>query len=150
MTDSPFDVVAEVAGDLDRSYVYEHGWQSWSPAGLYPARTACSPRPQRPIWQTMSFRPERPAPERGFQSEGLLAIVPAEGPVRLWGAPAPTRDVPSIRAHVAGDRLVVSADGPVEDLTHEGPLDEALARWADTVVVRESLPPPRTLEPAWC
>jgi alpha-galactosidase len=150
VTDSPFDVVAEVAGDLDRTYVYEHGWQSWSPAGLYPARTASSPRPQRPIWQTMSFRPGLPAPEGGFQSEGLLAIVPAEGPVRLWGAPEPTRAVPSIRVHVAGDRLVVSADGPVEELTNEGPLDEALGRWAHTLVARESLPPPRTLEPAWC
>lgn len=82
-TSRPFDVVAEVVTDLGRAYVYEHGWQSWSPAGLYPALLDVSPRPKRRIWQTMSFRPEQPAPERGFQGEGLLAVVPSEGSVRL-------------------------------------------------------------------
>jgi alpha-galactosidase len=149
VTAGRFTAVAEVEGDLARAHVYEHGWQSWSPAGLYPARTACSPRPRRAIWQTMSFRPERPAPERGFQAEGLLAVLPAEGPVRLWAAAEPTREVPSVRAHVDDGRLVVAADGPVEELEVDAPLDVALARWAATIAARERLAV-RTIEPTWC
>ena len=59
--------------------MYEHGWQSWSPAGVYAGSTACSPRPRKHIWQAMAFRPELPAPDIGFQAEGLLAVVNADG-----------------------------------------------------------------------
>lgn len=149
MADQRFADVAEVVTDLERAYVYEHGWQSWSPAGLYPA-LATSPRPRRPMWQMNSYRPERPPPERGFQSEGLLAVLSADAPVRLWAAPDPTRAVPSVRANAQDGRIVVSADGPVEELSHDGSLDEALAGWAETVAARERLPARRTLEPAWC
>ena len=149
MTDQRFADVAEVVTDLERASVYEHGWQSWSPTGLYPA-LATSPRPQRPRWQTNSFRPELPAPATGFQGEGLLAVLPADGPVRLWVTPDPTAAVPSIRARAEAGRIVVSADGPVEELSYDGPLDEALGAWAETVAARIGLPPVRTLEPAWC
>ena len=47
----------------DTCFVYEHGWQSWSPAGVYPGDVAHSPRPQKPIWQATAFRPEVPAPK---------------------------------------------------------------------------------------
>src|SRR5688500_18014524 len=108
-----FEAVAEVRGDLRRAHVYEHGWQSWSPAGLYRA-TASSPRPVDRVRLTMSYRAEKPPPPGGFQAEGLLAVVTPEGPVRLWAAPDPTREVPTIRARAEADRLVISADGPVE------------------------------------
>ena len=144
-----FEPVAEVETDLARAYVYEHGWQSWSPAGLYPA-LADSPRPRRPDWQTMSFRPELPPPERGFQAEGLLAVVPAEGPVSVWGAPEPSRSVPTIRAHAEAGRLVVVADGPVDELVLDAPVDKALGSWAEAMAAHLGLPSVRSLEPVWC
>ena len=150
MDDQRFADVAEVVTDLEHAYVYEHGWQSWSPTGLYPA-LATSPRPRRPVWQTNSYRPERPAPEQGFQAEGLLAVLPADGP----GAPL-GRARPNARACRRSGRprrtagVVVSADGPVEELSHDGSLDEALGAWAETLAARAGVAPTRTLEPAWC
>lgn len=145
-----FTEIAAIAADPSEARVYEHGWQSWSPAGRYPA-TATSPRPRRPIWQTMAFRPETPAPETGFQAEGLLAVEPAPGaPVEVFSAPDPTVAVPSIRLTTLGDRLVVTADGEVTHRTIDGPLPDALATWAvDTAAAGG---PPRTapLEPGWC
>jgi alpha-galactosidase len=121
-----FRLIAEVPGDPRTMRVYEHGWQSWSPAGLYPATTT-SPRPARVLWQSMAFRPELPAPATGFQSEGLLAIVPADGPVRTWATPDPTATVPSIRVHARADRLEVHANGDVVELAPVPTLPDALA-----------------------
>ena len=70
MTASPFTEVAALPADPDRTLVYEHGWQSWSPAGVHRAG-ATSPRPALPRWQTMAYRPETPAPAVGMQGEGL-------------------------------------------------------------------------------
>jgi alpha-galactosidase len=41
---SEFTDVAEIRADVERTFVYEHGWQSWSPTGLYRA-VSTSPRP---------------------------------------------------------------------------------------------------------
>ena len=133
------------AGDC---WVYEHGWQSWSPAGVYRGDQVHSPRPQRSIWQTMAFRPERPAPETGFQGEGLLAIVAADGTVEVFVAPAPDREVPSIRARVESGRLVVSADGPVQQLS-AGTLDDGLAAAAGVLTSLVSRPL-QALPAGWC
>jgi alpha-galactosidase len=70
-------VLAEVPVDLDRGTVYEHGWQSWSPATVYPV-AATGHRPARPAMQTMCYRPGRPAPPRGFQ--GDRAVVASDRP----------------------------------------------------------------------
>ncbi len=130
------------------TYVYEHGWQSWSPAGVYPGDSARSPRPQRPIWQAMAFRPERPAPESGFQGEGLLAVVGADGSAQVFVAPRPDREVPSIRARAEGDRLVVSADGPVTHLS-AATLDEGLAAAAGVLAPLVTRPL-QALPAGWC
>jgi alpha-galactosidase len=145
-----FAAVAELrpAADL---VVHEEGWQSWSPSGTYPA-AATSPRPPHPDRRVMGFRPDREPPASGFQGEGLLAAGPrGGGAVRIWSAPDPGREVPSIRAGVVGDRLVVLADGRVEETVIEAPtMEAALARWADAVARRHGLPPVGSVPPVWC
>jgi alpha-galactosidase len=125
-----FEVVEVLPVDVRLARVYEHGWQSWSPAATY-AVDATSYRPGRPEIATMCYRPERPAPARGFQGEGLLAVDPGDGgPVRVYGATGPIA-VPSIRAALAHGRLTVSADRPVTPALLPGPLPAALGSWAD-------------------
>lgn len=131
------------------SFVYEHGWQSWSPAGLYRGDLACSPRPQRHIWQAMAFRPERPAPAHGFQGEGLLAVVNADRSVDVFVAPEPDVEVASIRARDEGGRLVVSANGPVVHLVADD-LDAGLARVGDLLAGRLLERPLAELPAGWC
>jgi alpha-galactosidase len=133
----------------DTLSVYEHGWQSWSPAGLY-AATATTPRPARPMWQTMAFRPERPAPASGAQGEGLLAVREASGRTTVVSAPDPARSVAAIRTRVEGDRLVVSADGEVEVRVDDRGLLPALEHWADDAAARAGGPALRSLPAGWC
>jgi alpha-galactosidase len=144
----PFTHVAEVPCDLDRTRVYESGWQSWSPSGCYPA-TATSPRPRRPQWQVSGHRPGKPAPPSGFQGEGLLAIVPDDGPVRVWHAPDPWREVASVRAQAVDGRLVVTADGAVVE-TSAANLAEGLARVADVLAAAGGVEAVQPLGPGWC
>ena len=133
----------------DQCFVYEHGWQSWSPAGVYPGSTGCSPRPRRHIWQTMAFRPECPAPETGFQAEGLLAIVNADGSADVIFAGVPDVEVPSIRVRDEGGRLVAASNGPVEQL-RAGSLDEGLAAVGDLLAERMLARPVQSLPAGWC
>lgn len=145
-----FHPIAEVRVDPRVAVVYEHGWQSWSPAGVYRVG-ATTPRPARPRWQTMAFRPERPAPAEGAQGEGLLALQPEPGaPVTVWSAPDPHREVPTLRSRLTGDLLVVEADGDVYQDVHDGDLDAALRRHGDTLVARQDLPAPPVLGTGWC
>jgi alpha-galactosidase len=146
--DGGFEVVAEVACDPGRSQVYEHGWQSWSPSGTYPA-TATSPRPRRAQWQVSGFRPERPAPATGFQGEGLLGVVTDSGEVRVWYAPDPWHEVPSLRARAVDGRVVVTADGPVTEMGAEA-LDEVLARVGEHLAATAGIEQVRSLGPGWC
>jgi alpha-galactosidase len=143
--------VAELRVDPRTAIVYEHGWQSWSPAGAYRVDVT-TPRPARARWQTMAFRPDRPAPAGGAQGEGLLAVQPApDAPVTVWSAPDPHREVPSIRTRlVDGDRLLVEADGEVAVTDHDGDLDAALRAHADGLVAQLGLPAPPTLGTGWC
>lgn len=133
----------------DTLFVYEHGWQSWSPAGVYPADLSHSPRPHKHIWQTMAFRPEKPAPRNGFQGEGLLAVITADRTVDVFYAPRPDVEVPSIRARVEGGRLVVSADG---DVGHHAAatLDQGLAHVADLWRAGLLERPVQQLPAGWC
>ncbi|WP_083441351.1 glycoside hydrolase family 36 protein [Nitriliruptor alkaliphilus] len=146
-----FHPIAEVRVDPRVAIVYEHGWQSWSPAGAYRV-AATTPRPARPRWQTMAFRPERPAPAEGAQGEGLLALQPEPGaPVTVWSAPDPHREVPTLRSRLTdGDLVVVEVDGDVYQDTYDTDLDEALRRHGDTVVRRQELPNPPALGTGWC
>jgi alpha-galactosidase len=146
--DAGFRVVAERPIDRGRTRVYEHGWQSWSPAGLYPVDLVRSPRPHRRRWQTMAFRPEAAAPDHGFQGEGLLGIVEDDA-TTMFLAPHPERSVPSIRAQRIGDRLVVSADGPVDEIAAPD-LARALSETGTRLAERAGVARVRALGPGWC
>jgi alpha-galactosidase len=149
---SGFRPLAELSVDADRGTVYEHGWQSWSPATVHPPAGA-GHRPARPAMQTMCYRPGRPAPPHGFQGEGLLAVDPGTGdPVRVYAARHPGGEQPSIRAELVGDRMVVAGERPeaVEDLPVAGSLPAALAAWADRLAVRAAVAAPRRAPTVWC
>jgi alpha-galactosidase len=146
------DVVATVAVDPERARVYEHGWQSWSPTTAY----RLDQRPFRPVSDLRrigNYRPERTAPEDGFWGEGLLAVDPGTGEgVHVFAAPSASGPIPSIRAEVVGNTVVVTADGEVTSAVVDGSagLEGALARWADGFADAAgvgSLRPPPT---AWC
>ncbi|MGH3130511.1 MAG: glycoside hydrolase family 36 protein [Gaiellaceae bacterium] len=74
----------------------------------------------------MGWRPDKQLPERGFQGEGILAVVAPNAPARAWFARTTEADVPSIRLEALRDRLVVAADGPVGEIAG-ATLSEALA-----------------------
>ncbi|GAA2431373.1 alpha-galactosidase [Actinomadura vinacea] len=143
--------ITQVPVDPVRGRVYEHGWQSWSPSAAYPV-TATGERPrQDPRLQTMCWRPDRPAPGQGFQGEGLLAVEPGDGsPARLFAARDGLLEVPSVRARLHRDRLVIEADGPVDEIPHPGGIEAALARWADLFTERAGVRPPRPAPTVWC
>jgi alpha-galactosidase len=144
----PFEELASITVDADAARVYEHGWQSWSPAGGYPATTPASYRPAREVSQAQSYRPGRPAPATGFQGEGLLAVDPGNGgPVLVFGAGG--ESVPSIRASLVDGRVVVSSDGPVTVST-SSTMDEGLAAWADGYAAARRVRPIRPAPTAWC
>lgn len=149
MATADFHEVADVRLN-GQTVVYEHGWQSWSPTGTYPA-TATSPRAPSSRSHTGHFRPGKAAPEHGFQGEGLLAVAgDDDGVVRIWSAPDPSREVPSIRARAEEGRLVVSADGEVAEQSYPGGLWTALGAWADDIAGRAGLGPVPSLPTVWC
>jgi alpha-galactosidase len=91
-----------------------------------------------------------PAPEEGFQGEGLLAVDPGDGSrVRVFSAPDPARSVASIRARLAGDRMIVTADEPVQEAAADG-LAAGLAAWADGLGARAGVRQGEALGPVWC
>ncbi|MES5825198.1 glycoside hydrolase family 36 protein [Streptomyces sp. RG80] len=141
----PFTPVATVPVDRANARVHEEGWQSWSPSGAY----ALDERPYRPTndnWATVCYRPGVTVPEGAFQGEGLLALDPGDGsPVRLWAAPEPTKEVPSIRLTVEGDTAEVTADGPVKEWTG-ATVQTVLGDWAASLGVT----PPRPAPTVWC
>ena len=147
-----FDDIAEIdLADRRRAFVYEHGWQSWSPTGRYPVDLARSPRPTRGLWQSMAFRPGRPGPDTGFQGEGLLVVEPGDGSARTWLASRTSTFVPIIRARLDGQRLIVSADGPVEERPVSPGLGPALTAAADALASTTiGARPVRPLGPGWC
>jgi alpha-galactosidase len=144
--------VATVAVDPRRALVYEHGWQSWSPTTAY----RLDARPFRPVSDLRrigNYRPERTAPDDVFWGEGLLAVDPGTGDgVHVFAAPSASGPIPSIRAEVVGDTVLVGSDGEVTSTVADGAVDleTALARWADGFAAAAgvgSLRPPPT---AWC
>jgi alpha-galactosidase len=144
----PFREVAE-ARLGPRARVYEHGWQSWSPTGSYPA-TGTSPRPTDARVNIVHYR-GRELPADGFQAEGLLAFDPGDGgPVRVWSPPDAIREVPSIRARAQDGRLLVAADGDVKESSFQGGLWRGLATWADDFARRMGAGPLQSLPPFWC
>jgi alpha-galactosidase len=141
-------LVDEVPVDVAAGRVYAEGWQSWSPATWYAVGdTGRAPAQE---WEhQMRFRPGTPVARRGLQGEGLLVVDPGTGaPARCYGSSDPTV-VPTVRAHLEGDTVVVRATGAVETTEHAGGGEAALAAYGDTLaaaVGRRRLPPPRV----WC
>jgi alpha-galactosidase len=145
-----FIPLAEIAVDPRTARVYEHGWQSWSPTRVYDAGTT-SARPEHEWQHLMRFRPGTAPTQQGFQAEGLLVVDPGTGePARLFAADDPAVDVPSIRAHLHGDRILVSADRPTQVRRLSAPgLGAALAQYGDAERERAGV----RLRPApavWC
>jgi alpha-galactosidase len=141
----PFTHVATVPVDPRRARVHEEGWQSWSPSGAY-ALDAAPYRPTNANWATVCYRPGVTVPAGVFQGEGLLALDPGDGsPVRLWAAPDPTREVPSLRLTAQDAMAEISADGPVKEYTGTG-IQAVLADWAAGL----GYPAPRPAPTVWC
>lgn len=151
MIDPTFSDVAEIVCDPLRASVYEHGWQSWSPTGIYPAATT-SPRPALKRSEVMGWRGGSPPPAQGFQGEGLLAVVLEGGPVHLWATTDPTGEIASVRVRAEPDRLIVSANGPIGSRTSDTPdgLVGALTGWADDLAAQAGVTAVEAIPPVWC
>lgn len=141
-----FSDVAEVPVDRERARLHEEGWQSWAPTTTY----RLDQRPWRsadPVQRVMNDKDPAGRPD-GFAGEGVLALDPGTGgPVRVWAAADPTREVPQIRAAVHGDRVVVSADGEVTESRHAGDLQTALGEWATSYAGDLTI---RSAPTIWC
>jgi len=147
-----FEPIGEVAVEPATARVFEHGWQSWSPSSIHPAADT-PPRPTAERNRVIGYRPGDAVPVGLFQGEGLLAVQPAAGaPVTVVGVAAADRAVASIRAVLDGDRIRLSADGPVETVVDRGPggIDGALARWADGFAARAGVVAIRRAPTIWC
>lgn len=142
----------DMLGVDDSARIFEHGYQSWSPTGAY----LIGNRPPRPVDDEHSlrgYRGRRWAPPGTYQGEGLLAVqTPKDGPVHLFAVDDPSVSVPTIRAVADGDRLKVSADGPVLSTVDHGPggLEGALDRWTEALAARLSVPRVRAAPTVWC
>ncbi len=148
---SSFESVAELpVGPQAR--VYESGWQSWSVSTAY----GIDERPRRPAPASalMNGWGNRLAPlGTGFQGEGLLAVGPTDGgEVVIVAAPAPDREVPTIRAAVTGSAIAITADGPVEVIRYPATtsIALALANWAEILATRLVTEPIRVAPTIWC
>jgi len=145
-----FDEVAGIRVEPEAGRVYEMGWQSWSPSAVYPV-AATSTRPACAFNQVF-YRPELPAPARGFQGEGLLAVEPEPGGgVHVIAGEHGRGSVPSIRAELCGNELVVSANGSVRHVIEPAgvSLYAALARFADSYGAAAGARKPASVPPIW-
>ncbi len=143
------EVVDEVVVDRRRARVYAEGWQSWSPATWYPAG-ATGLAPEHDWQHTMRFRPGTPVAGDGVQAEGVLAVDPGDGgPGRCWGATSAT-SVPTLRARLEGDRVVVRTTGEVRGTSSEDGAEDALAAWATGFAATAGALPPAPPPTVWC
>src|SRR4051795_12534585 len=115
-------IVDELRVDVRRARFYAEGWQSWSPTTW--ARWGSPHRPQEPWQHVMRFRPGTPlAAGDAIQGEGLLLVDPGiGGPTRLYAVQDAREHVTTIQAALSGDRLTVTADGPVTATSHDDPV----------------------------
>ncbi|WP_051479058.1 glycoside hydrolase family 36 protein [Arthrobacter sp. H5] len=143
-----FTSVDEVTVSPVHGRVYEEGWQSWSPTTSYGV-SGTSRRPESTLRHLMRFRAGAEQPATGFHGEGLLVINPGTGaPVRVYGAPT-TGEIPSIRAELAGDTLMVTANGPVS-MFEAADTAAGLAQFGDTFAAAASVPPLENPPAVWC
>jgi alpha-galactosidase len=147
-----FTPLIEVGVRPERALVHEHGWQSWTPTTTY--RLGAPPhRPSSEHRRVMSWRPDRVAPADAYQGEGLLVVDPGDGsPAHRLATFDPRGSVPSIRAEGSGDRVVVSATGPVRHDLCPGGVHAALVGWAEELAKAAGLRPgsARPTPTMWC
>jgi alpha-galactosidase len=139
-------LVDEVPVDPVTARVYAEGWQSWSPATWH-AAAATGPVPSEAWEHLMRFRPGTPVSTEGVQGEGLVVVDPGTGaPARRYGTTDPVA-VPTIRATLVGDRLLVRSTGPVDVGEHPDG-ESALTAHGDALAARvpRRSPPPTV----WC
>jgi alpha-galactosidase len=159
MTDVETEVLSRIPVDPSRAVVYEHGWQSWSPTVAY----RLDERPFRPVSEQRrvgNYHPDRTAPHDAFSGEGLLAVDPGTGDgVHVFGARSADGPIPSVRAHVEGDGVVVSGGTDVDATVipaarDEGAptraLDLALGEWGDRFAAASGVGALRPPPTAWC
>ncbi len=145
-------IVDEVPINAARAVVYEHGWQSWSPTTAY----RFGEQPHRPLSERNRFLCYRPESDPGsdvYWGEGLLAVDPGDGSgTRVYAVGDATEAVPSIRAEIGEQRLIISADGPVDVGIDAGPgdLNNVLARWADDFAAQAGVTEIRRAPTIWC
>jgi alpha-galactosidase len=139
------EVIDEIPVDPATARVYAEGWQSWSPATWYAAGTT-GQAPHEDSQHLMRFRPGTPVAPTGVQGEGLLVVEPGTGaPARLFAAPDLVT-IPTLRAELVGNRVVVRSNGPVTMRAHGGGGVAALSAYGDEVGVAPTSVPPRV----WC
>jgi alpha-galactosidase len=145
-------VLDEVPVDPARGRIYAEGWQSWSPATWFPAG-ATGPVPAEEWIATMRFRPGTPVDPAAVQGEGLLVVDPGTGaPARCYGTTDGSR-VPTLRAALRGDRVVVVVDGPqdvLEPAEHADGGEAALAAYGDRFAATAGAQPLREPPTVWC
>jgi alpha-galactosidase len=159
MTDVETEVLSRIPVDRSRALVYEHGWQSWSPTTAY----RLDQRPFRPVSEQRrvgNYHPDRTAPHDAFWGEGLLAVDPGTGDgVHVVGARAADGPIPSVRAVVDGDEVVVRGSpdldvavipAAAEDGAPHRAVDLALAEWGNRFATASGLGPLRRPPTAWC
>lgn len=144
--------VAELHVEPASGLVYEHGWQSWSPTRTYRlGEPSYRPSGDRSI--LAAYRPEASAPPGVYQGQGLLCVQPsADAPVHVFGVAAARDEVPSVRARLVRERLLIESSGAVEERVDEGSggIDGALARWADGFARAAGVVAMRPAPTVWC
>ncbi|MDJ0953824.1 MAG: alpha-galactosidase [Acidimicrobiia bacterium] len=144
--------VDEFAIHRGTARVFEHGWQSWSPSTTY-AITERPWRPQSDRNRILCYRPEADPRADVFWGEGLLAVDPGDGTgIRIYAAADAKSGIPSIRAEVIENSIVIAADGRVTARTDAtaADIDTALARWADEFAAAAGVRKVRRAPTIWC
>jgi alpha-galactosidase len=146
--------IAVLPVDPARACVYAEGWQSWSVTG----QVLAASEPYRVTAANslaIDCQYRLAAPPGVHQGSGLLAVDPGDGgPVCVVGARSATSVVPLVRAALHGDRLVITADQPVDCQGDPGPggIGGALARWGTRFAASAGVVPGglRPLPTVWC
>jgi len=154
MMGSPHREIAVLPVDSARARLYTEGWQSWSVTGQVPvASEPYQVTAANSLAIDCQYR--QAAPPGVHQGSGLLAVDPGDGgPVHVVGARSAASIVPVVRAALHGDRLVITADEPVDYLADPGPggIAGALARWGSRFAASAGVVPGalQQLPTVWC
>ncbi|WP_341954636.1 glycoside hydrolase family 36 protein [Salinibacterium sp. TMP30] len=144
-----FATIAEIPIDVRTARVYEFGWQSWTPSTAYSINDL-SFRASTPARAVSGYRANRPKPLAGFQGDGLLAIETDDsGPVTVFGAIDGRTEVPTIRATVQDNNIVVESDGAVEIQNFSGGFGNSLPSFAESYLERTERPKLREIPSIW-